>query len=50
MGVLNEMRNRGVEDLLIAGKDGLTGFPDADRAVFPHTRVQRCIWTKDIMI
>jgi transposase-like protein len=43
MGVLNELRNRGVEDMLIACMDGLTGFPDAVRAVFPHTRVQLCI-------
>jgi transposase-like protein len=43
MGVLNELRNRGVEDMLIACMDGLTGFPEAVRAVFPHTRVQRCI-------
>lgn len=43
MGVLNELRNRGVEDILIACMDGLTGFPDAVRAVFPATHVQRCI-------
>jgi transposase-like protein len=41
MVVLNDLRNRGVEDILIACMDGLTGFPDAVRAVFPHTRVQR---------
>ena len=43
MGVLNELQSRGVEDILIACMDGLTGFPDAVRAVFPATRVQRCI-------
>jgi transposase-like protein len=43
MGVLNDVRNRGVQDILIACMDGLTGFPDAVRAVFPHTRIQRCI-------
>ncbi|GHV22699.1 hypothetical protein FACS189494_09870 [Spirochaetia bacterium] len=43
MGVLNELKNRGVEDILIACMDGLTGFPDAVRAVFPQTRVQLCI-------
>jgi transposase-like protein len=42
-GVLNEIRNRGVEDILIACMDGLTGFPDAVRAVFPNTHIQRCI-------
>ncbi len=42
-GVLNELRNRGVEDILIACMDGLTGFPDAVRAVYPKTHIQRCI-------
>jgi transposase-like protein len=41
--VLNEIRNRGTEDILIACMDGLTGFPDAVRAVFPETLIQRCI-------
>jgi transposase-like protein len=36
--VLNENRNRGTEDILIACMDGLSGFPDAVRAVFPETR------------
>lgn len=35
MNVLNELKNRGVEDILIACTDGLTGFPDAIRAVYP---------------
>jgi transposase-like protein len=43
MGVLNELKNRGVEDILIACMDGLSGFPDAVRAVFPQTHVQLCI-------
>jgi transposase-like protein len=43
MGVLNELKNRGVEDILIACMDGLTGFPEAVRAVYPDTRVQLCI-------
>ena len=43
MGVLNELKNRGVEDILIACMDGLTGFPDALRAIYPQTRVQLCI-------
>jgi transposase-like protein len=41
--VLNDIRNRGTVDILIACMDGLTGFPDAVRAVFPDTRIQRCI-------
>ena len=43
IGVLNEIRNRGVDDILIASVDGLTGFNDAIRAVFPSTEIQRCI-------
>jgi transposase-like protein len=43
MGVLTELKNRGVQDVLIACMDGLSGFPDALRAVFPQTRVQLCI-------
>jgi len=41
--VMNELRNRGVEDILIAAVDGLKGFPEAITAVFPKTRVQTCI-------
>jgi transposase-like protein len=43
MGVLTELKNRGVQDILIACMDGLTGFPDAVRAVYPDTHVQLCI-------
>jgi putative transposase len=43
LGVLNELRNRGVEAILIAGVDGLKGFPDAIQAAFPQTLVQTCI-------
>ena len=41
--VMNELRNRGVEDILVAVVDGLKGFPDAINAVFPRTLVQTCI-------
>jgi putative transposase len=41
--VMNERRNRGVEDLLLAVVDGLKGFPEAIRAVFPAATVQTCI-------
>ena len=41
--VMNELRNRGVEDILIAVVDGLKGFPEAILAVFPETMVQTCI-------
>ena len=40
---MNEIRNRGVEDILIAVVDGLKGFPEAINAVFPETTVQTCI-------
>jgi transposase-like protein len=43
MGVLSELKNRGVQDILIACMDGLSGFPEAVRAVYPQTRVQLCI-------
>src|SRR5208337_695394 len=42
-GVMNELKNRGVEDVLIAVVDGLKGFPEAITAVFPQTQVQTCI-------
>jgi putative transposase len=41
--VMNELRNRGVEDILIAVVDGLKGFPEAILAVFPEATVQTCI-------
>jgi putative transposase len=41
--VMNELKTRGVEDVLIAVVDGLKGFPDAITAVFPETLVQTCI-------
>jgi putative transposase len=41
-GVLAELRNRGVQDVLIACCDGLTGFPEAIEATWPQTVVQTC--------
>jgi len=41
--VLTDLNNRGVQDILIASVDGLTGFPEAINAVFPKTEVQLCI-------
>jgi putative transposase len=43
LGILTELRNRGVEDMLIAAIDGLKGFPEAVAAVYPKTQVQLCI-------
>src|SRR5580658_3614232 len=43
LGVLTELRNRGVKDVLIACIDGLKGFPQAIESVFPQTRIQLCI-------
>jgi putative transposase len=43
MRFMNELRNRGVADILIAVVDGLRGFPEAINAVFPQTVVQTCI-------
>jgi putative transposase len=41
--VMTELKNRGVEDVLIAVVDGLKGFPEAITAVFPEATVQTCI-------
>jgi transposase-like protein len=41
--VMNDLRNRGVRDILIACCDGLAGFEDAITAAFPATVVQRCV-------
>ena len=41
--VLNSLKNRGVEDILIACTDNLTGFSQAIEAVFPKTDIQNCI-------
>ena len=41
--VMNELKNRGVADIVFAVVDGLKGFPDAITAVFPQTIVQTCI-------
>lgn len=43
LGVLTEMKNRGLQDIFIACVDGLKGFPDAINAVYPQTRIQLCI-------
>jgi putative transposase len=43
LAVLNDLAQRGVDDVLIACVDGLTGFPEAIEAVFPQAWVQTCI-------
>ena len=43
LAVLNDLRHRGVEDVLVCCVDGLTGFPEAIEAVFPQAWVQCCI-------
>jgi putative transposase len=43
LGVLSELKNRGLEDMLIAAIDGLKGFPEAIESVYPKTQVQLCI-------
>ena len=43
LSVLNELKNRGVKDVLISCIDGLKGFPEAIAAAFPQTKVQLCI-------
>ena len=43
LSVLTDLHNGGVEDILIASVDGLTGFPDAIATIYPNTEVQLCI-------
>lgn len=43
LGVCNDLKNRGVEDILIACKDGLSGFSEAINTAFPQTEIQLCI-------
>ena len=43
LSILNGMKNRGLEDILIACVDGLTGFPEAIQAVYPQAEIQQCI-------
>ena len=43
LGVLTDLRNRGIDDILIASIDGLRGFPEAIKAIFPQTEVQLCV-------
>ena len=43
LSVINEIKNRGVDDILIASVDGLSGFSEAINAVFPKTEIQRCV-------
>lgn len=43
LSVLAELQNRGLEDILIACIDGLSGFPEAIASIFPKTEIQLCI-------
>ncbi len=43
LGVLNDLKNRGVEDVLIFSVDGLTGLKEAIQAAYPNAEIQRCI-------
>lgn len=43
LGVLNDLKNRGVKDIMIICADGLTGIKEAIAAAFPETEYQRCI-------
>lgn len=43
LSILNGLKNRGVEDILITCIDGLVGFPEAIAAVYPKTEIQQCI-------
>ena len=43
LGILNGLRNRGADDILIICVDGLKGFPEAINAIYPKTEIQQCI-------
>lgn len=43
LSVLTDLQNRGVDDILIACVDGLTGFPEAINSIYPDTEVQLCV-------
>lgn len=43
LGVITELKNRGIQDIFIACVDGLKGFPEAIESVFPQTQIQLCI-------
>jgi transposase-like protein len=43
LSVITDLQNRGVEDIFIAAIDGLSGFSEAIHAIFPQTKVQRCV-------
>ncbi len=43
LSVLSDLNNRGLKDILIASVDGLKGFPEAIKTIFPQTEVQLCI-------
>ena len=43
LSVVTDLQSRGVEDIFIAGVDGLAGFKEAIQAIYPQTQVQRCI-------
>lgn len=43
LSVLTDLHNRGVQDILIACVDGLTGFPEAIASIYPQTEVQQCV-------
>ena len=43
LGMLNDLKNRGVQDVLFFCVDGLPGFKEAIQSVFPHAEIQRCV-------
>ena len=43
LSVLTDLNNRGLEDILIVSVDGLKGFPEAIKTIFPQTEVQLCV-------
>lgn len=50
LSVLNEIKNRGVEDIMIVSVDGLTGFGDAIHAVFPKLKYKDVSCIKSVIL
>jgi len=50
LGILTDLQNRGVEDILIASIDSLKGFAEAISTVFPKTQVQAALYTRYVIL
>ena len=44
LGVLNDLKNRGIQDILVLCADGLSGIKESIAAAYPNTEYQHCKW------